>query len=55
MIYEIFWFTIGKVKSCPNVDSRPRPPVTVDDYLVFALPGGGDYVSSIVVRSRNER
>lgn len=53
--YQYLGFDLPvKVKSCPNIDSRPRPPATVDDFLVFALPGGGEYISSIVV-GRNER
>lgn len=44
-----------KVVPCRKTTAcRPRPPATVEGFLVFALPGGGDYVSGIVV-GRNER
>jgi hypothetical protein len=35
-----------RVKKCkPENSSGPRPPVIVDDCLVFVLPGGEDFIS----------
>ena len=44
-----------KVRPCKTCTGNPRPPsVDMNGFIVFALPGGGSYISEYTIETKNE-